>query len=68
MSLVQQLTKEQREAFDLMCSGENVFLTGEAGTGKSFVTSACIERCKDTQKKILITAPTGVASINIGGA
>lgn len=68
MSLVQQLTKEQREAFDLMCSGENVFLTGEAGTGKSFVTSAFIERCKETQKKILITAPTGVAAINIGGA
>ena len=30
-----KLTKLQQKAFDLMTKGENIFLTGPAGTGKS---------------------------------
>ena len=32
-----QLSEEQSQALHLMLSGKNVFLTGEAGTGKSTV-------------------------------
>lgn len=60
------LTKGQQEALDFMMQGKNVFLTGEAGTGKSFVVNAFIETVKD-EKNILITAPTGIAAIHIGG-
>lgn len=30
------LNKEQTKAFEIMASGKNVFLTGNAGTGKAF--------------------------------
>lgn len=62
------LTKEQRFAFCEMMSGKNIFLTGEAGTGKSFVTEAFIEECEKKGKNLLVTAPTGIAAINVGGA
>lgn len=68
MEIRDSLTDEQKEAFDIMCSGENVFLTGNAGTGKSYVTKAFIAWCEQQHKEILITAPTGVAAINIGGS
>jgi MoxR-like ATPase len=32
-----KLSDEQQEALNLMLSGRNVFLTGEAGTGKSTI-------------------------------
>lgn len=61
-----QLTEHQQKAYDAMMSGKNVFLTGEAGTGKSFVISAFLKANK--KKNILVTAPTGIAAINIHGS
>lgn len=59
------LTKDQQRAFDACVSGKNVFLTGEAGTGKSFVIEKVMEELKN--KKILVCAPTGIAATNVGG-
>lgn len=64
---IRTLNDQQRFALDEMLSGANVFLTGEAGTGKSYVTRAFIELEKLMQKKILITGTTGIAAINIHG-
>lgn len=61
------LTKDQKLAFDIVESGENVFITGKAGTGKSFLTNYIIECLKKTDKNVMITAPTGIAALNIGG-
>lgn len=42
----------------------NIFLTGKAGTGKT----TFLQNIKhQTSKRIIITAPTGVAAINAGG-
>lgn len=42
----------------------NIFLTGKAGTGKT----TFLQNIKNqTNKRIIITAPTGVAAINAGG-
>lgn len=41
-----------------------VFLTGKAGTGK---TTFLRQLQQDTQKKMAVVAPTGVAAINAGG-
>ena len=65
---VRSLNDQQRFALDEMLSGANVFLTGEAGTGKSYVTRAFIDLCKLLNKQILITGTTGIAAINIHGA
>ena len=42
-------TAGQAEAFEALRSGRNVFLSGNAGTGKSYVLNAFIE---DTQKYV----------------
>jgi ATP-dependent exoDNAse (exonuclease V) alpha subunit len=62
------LKQKQAEALELMKSGKNVFLTGKAGTGKSFVTELFTEWAEENKKKILICAPTGIAALNIGGS
>lgn len=45
-------------------TNKNVFLTGKAGTGK---TTFLHQLKKDSLKRIVIVAPTGVAAINAGG-
>lgn len=42
----------------------SVFLTGRAGTGKSTFLKYI---CKNTHKKYIVVAPTGIAAINAGG-
>ena len=60
-------TNAQEYALEKMRDGDNVFLTGEAGTGKSEVVKAFIQELRDAGKNILITAPTGIAADNLGG-
>jgi ATP-dependent exoDNAse (exonuclease V) alpha subunit len=47
--------------------GKNVFLTGKAGTGKSFVVKEAIKALKQAKRKIAAVAPTGIAANNIDG-
>jgi hypothetical protein len=44
--------------------GRNCFLTGMAGTGKSTLLRRFI---KESVRKVDVTAPTGVAALNVGG-
>lgn len=60
------ITDKFRRALDLMRAGENVLLTGKAGTGKSTLLRMYLEN-EASDKQILVTAPTGVAALNIGG-
>lgn len=60
------LTKGQRIALQALESGRNVFLSGEAGTGKSYVLNQFL--AKNTRKNILVCAPTGIAAINVNGS
>ena len=48
----------------LQNTGENVFLTGKAGTGK---TTFLHNFRKASLKRMVVLAPTGVAAINAGG-
>ncbi len=48
----------------LMYTGENVFLTGKAGTGK---TTFLKQLRQLSPKRMVVAAPTGVAAINAGG-
>jgi len=60
-----QLAQEQEIALKEMLSGTNVFLTGEAGTGKSTIVKEFKRR---TSKNCVFLAPTGIAAVNIGGS
>ena len=44
--------------------GRNCFLTGAGGTGKSTQLRAFI---KESPRRVSVTAPTGVAALNVGG-
>ena len=61
------LTLGQQRFMDAILSGKNVFLTGKAGTGKSFVTKHAIAALKDLGKRVAAIAPTGIAANNIEG-
>lgn len=61
-------TEDQQKAYDLLKTGNNCFITGSAGTGKSFVIEKYIKEMKDIKKNVIVTAPTGIAAVNIGGA
>lgn len=58
------LTKGQKNALDAMVSGQNVFLTGGAGTGKSYVLKKFLELRNDG-RLIVACAPTGIAALNL---
>ena len=45
-------------------TGSHIFLTGKAGTGKTTFLHNLQKNCS---KRLIITAPTGVAAINAGG-
>jgi len=58
------LTQQQQKALDLVKSGKNIFITGKAGTGKSFVIK---EIKKELGDKLTICSSTGVSAIQIEG-
>ena len=62
---ISQLSEEQIYALDMCDSGENIFLTGGAGSGKSYVVR---EFMKDKDEKMMpILASTGAAAVLLGG-
>ena len=58
------LNGEQEAALGVMMAGANVFLTGEAGTGKSTLVREFLRRCG---RECVVLAPTGIAALNAGG-
>jgi ATP-dependent exoDNAse (exonuclease V) alpha subunit len=60
-----QLSAHQAAIADYICKGQDhIFLTGRAGTGKTTLTRAILQRLGS---RAAIVAPTGVAAMNAGG-
>lgn len=59
------LSLEQKQALELLRSGENVFLTGGAGSGKSFLIRHYMKELDSKEMPIL--ASTGAAAVLLGG-
>src|SRR3989344_2160833 len=57
----------QKEALDILKTGRSVFLTGAAGSGKTYVLREYIEYLKELDANIGITASTGIAATHMGG-
>jgi len=62
------LNAEQSHAFDAIVNGTgNILLTGNAGTGKSFVLNQAINAMKEKGMQVVVTATTGIAATHING-
>ena len=58
---------DQNLAIEIMLSGESIFLTGPAGSGKTYVLNQFIRQAKHEGKKVAVTATTGLAATHLGG-
>ncbi len=57
----------QEEAIDILKLGFNVFLTGPAGSGKTYVLNKYIDFLKSKHVQVAVTASTGIAATHING-
>lgn len=57
----------QEKALALLKSGRNIFLTGSAGTGKTYVLNQYIQYLKDRKVPTAVTASTGIAATHLNG-
>ena len=57
----------QADALDILKTGQNVFITGPAGSGKTFVVNQYIKYLKEHKVPVGITASTGIAATHMGG-
>ena len=61
------LSADQEHVLSLVKQGHNVFFTGPAGSGKSLILKHLTRYFDSMTKTYAITAPTGIASVLIGG-
>ena len=58
----------QDEALQILKMGHNVFLTGQAGAGKTYVINAYIDYLRRHKIRTAVTASTGIAATHISGS
>lgn len=57
----------QEKALAILKSGRNVFLTGSAGAGKTYVLNQYIKYLQERNVAVAITASTGIAATHMNG-
>lgn len=58
---------DQGIALQILKAGKNTFITGSAGTGKSYLINTYIQYLKERAVPVAITASTGIAATHVGG-
>lgn len=58
---------DQKLALDIMLKGESVFLTGPAGSGKTYVLNKFIKAAQKQGMAVAVTATTGLAATHLSG-
>lgn len=58
-----EFSVSQQKAFDKYLKGENVFITGAGGTGKSYFIKKVYENAKSRGLNVSVTAMTGCAAL-----
>lgn len=57
----------QEEAFKILVCGKNALITGQAGTGKTYLLAQFIDYLNKQKISVGITASTGIAATHLGG-
>lgn len=60
------MNEKQKIAYEMMCNGKNIFITGGGGVGKSYLIKKFYDSFS-SYKKIGLTSSTGISSLLIGG-
>jgi ATP-dependent DNA helicase PIF1 len=68
----EELSAEQRAVLDDVLAGNNVFFTGNAGTGKTFLLKQVVKVLREKYgnafgEKVAVVATTGIAATHISG-
>lgn len=58
---------QQNDAFNLLKMGKNIFLTGAAGSGKTYLLNKYIHYLKENNVAVAVTASTGIAATHLQG-
>lgn len=61
------LNSKQKEFFEMAMEGKNLFITGSAGVGKSYLTNEIVKEFEKKGKRVVVCATTGIAARTIGG-
>ncbi len=58
---------KQQTALNILKSGKNVFITGSAGTGKTYLLNLYTQYLNERRVYPTVVAPTGIAASHLGG-
>lgn len=58
---------KQETALEVLRGGHNVYLTGPAGSGKTFLLNQYISELREEAIPVAVTASTGIAATHMGG-
>ena len=61
------LTDEQYYVLDQFKEGNNLFITGPGGVGKSHLINTLVHYCNSVNKPVQVCALTGCAAVLLGG-
>jgi ATP-dependent exoDNAse (exonuclease V) alpha subunit len=62
-----EINMKQKTALNILKTGQNVFITGSAGTGKTHLLNQYIQYLKKREIYPTIVAPTGIAASHLKG-
>lgn len=58
---------KQTQALEILKTGVNVFLTGQAGSGKTYILNQYVKYAREKGKSVSVTATTGIAATHLNG-
>jgi len=65
---IRRLNDDQMNAYEMILGGANTFLSGSAGSGKSYLVAVVARTFREMGKVVAITATTGISALLIGGS